>query len=439
MCSIVITMNSNLIRTIIMDQLRDMKRLFKEENLIKRDAFENWNNATNTDLIKVIYGVRRSGKSIFSFQLLKHKKYAYLNFDDERLVGLKTQDLNTVLEAFYQIHDDFKFVLLDEIQNVQGWELFVNRLKRQGLIVIITGSSSNLLSKELGSHLTGRFIPIGIYPFSFKEFLIYKNIKFDENEIWTTRTKSLLIKNLNEYIKLGGFPEAVKYPDYSRQYLSNLYSNIISKDVIGRYNIKYIRAIKDIANYLLANYSNLVTYNKIKNRFDLKSVHTAKNYLSYLEDALLFIMPDKFSLKSSERSTSPKKVYAIDSGLINAISIPMSENIGPLMENITAIELMRSKSKDPMMELYYWRDYQQHEVDFVIRSSQKIQNLIQVSYISDSTDLDRREIRSLIKASELLRCESLNIITWDYHDQIEIKGNRINCIPLWYWLIYHNV
>ena len=428
-------MKPNILQTVIIDQMKDKKRILNAENIIEREFYEQWNNIMATDLIKVIYGVRRCGKSVFSFQLLKEKNSAYINFDDERIVGINADDLDEVIQAFYQVYGDIKYVLLDEIQNIPGWELFVSRIMRQGFNVVITGSSANLLSKELATHLTGRYLPIGIFPFSYREFLAYRKIRFKEKTIFSTRTKSILIKNLDDYLGTGGFPEALKYPDYSSNYLSTLYSDIISKDVVGRYNIRYIRTLKDIANYVISNFSNPMTYNKIKNKFELKSVHTVKNYLSYLEDASIIIMVNKYSSRHGDRLVSPKKVYVVDIGMAKAVAFFTSKNSGPLMENIVALELFRKKSLDPAIELFYWRDYQQHEVDFMIKRGQKIERLIQVSYAIDDDDIKKREIRSLLKASKDLNCDALAVITWDYMDEREIAGKDISFIPLWYWLI----
>ncbi len=422
------------LQTVIIDQMEDTKRIFSSENIIEREFFYHWDNVISTDLVKVIYGVRRCGKSIFSFQLLEQRESAYINFDDERLAGIKTDDLDEVVQAFYQVYGDTKYILLDEIQNIPGWELFVSRLMRQGFNVVITGSSANLLSKELATHLTGRYLPLGIFPFSYREFLAYRGIRIEKEKILGTRTKSILMKNLYDYLETGGFPEALKYPDYRRKYLSTLYSDIISKDVVGRFNIRYIRTLKDIANYVISNFSNLMTYNRIKNKFELKSVHTVKNYLSYLEDASIIIMVDKYSSKHRGRIVSPKKVYVVDVGVAQAVAFFISKNFGLLMENIVAIELFRKKAQDPAIELFYWRDYQQHEVDFIIKRGQNIERLIQVSYANSDDDINKREIRALLKASEDLKCGVLTVITWDYLDEREIAGKDIHFIPLWHWL-----
>ncbi len=428
-------MNVNEIRTIISDQREEIQRIFTEENIIEREFLDAWKKFMDSNLIKVVTGIRRSGKSVFSFQLLNKKKYAYINFDDERLVGLKPADLNMILEAFYQLYGDFKYIFLDEIQNIEGWELFVNRLKRQGFNVVVTGSNAKLLSKELATHLTGRYIGIEIFPFSFREFLTFENFDMTNNDLYSTRKKSLLIKKLREYITHGGFPEAIKDKELSKSYLPTLYSTILTKDVISRYKINYVTTLKEISNYLISNFSKYITFNKIKNNYNLKSPHTSKKYVSYLEESYLFFLLDKFSFKYKEVTASPKKVYAVDTGIINVMAFASSENFGRLMENLIAIELLRKKAFNPLSEIYYWKDYQQKEVDFVLKKGPKVEQLIQAAYVSSPDEIDKREYVALTKASKELQCNNLLMITWDYEAKETLDGKKIEFIPLWKWLL----
>ncbi|MEA3457487.1 MAG: ATP-binding protein [Candidatus Thermoplasmatota archaeon] len=428
-------MDVEKIKNIISDQREEIKRIFAEEKIIDREFLPKWKTSMESSFIKISTGVRRSGKSVFSFQLLKNKEYAYINLDDERLVGLKTSDLNSILEAFYQLYGDFKFIFLDEIQNVEGWELFVNRLKRQGFNVLVTGSNAKLLSKEMATHLTGRHISMEIFPFSFREFLDFEQFNFSKEDFYSTRRKSFLIEKLREYIKIGGFPEVLKNKALSKTYLSTLYSTILSKDVVSRYSVKYATTLKEISNYLVSNFSRLITYNKIKNNFMIKSSHTSKKYVSYLQEPYLFFLLDKFSFKYKEVASSPKKVYVVDTGLINTVAFSSSNNHGRLIENVVAVELLRKKSFDPLLELYYWKDYQQREVDFVLKRGSGVEGLIQVSYVSGRDELNKRELTSLVKASDVLKCKNLLIITWDYEDELQVDNKKIKCLPLWKWLL----
>jgi len=428
-------MDAKTIQAILSDQREDIQRICNEKTIIEREDLNTWKKTMDSSLIKVVTGVRRSGKSVFSFQLLNNRTYAYINFDDERLVGLKASDLNIILEACYQQLGEFTYIFLDEIQNIEGWELFVNRLNRQGFNVLITGSNAKLLSKELATHLTGRYLSMELFPFSFKEFLTYEKFPITEKKTYSTREKSLLIKKLQDYILYGGFPEALKDKNLSKNYLTTLYSTILTKDVISRYKIQYVTTLREISNYLLANFSKYITYNSIKKIFNLKSSHTSKKYISYLQEPYLFFLLDKFSFKYKEVVASAKKVYSIDTGIINAISFETSKNFGRLLENMVAIELLRRKTSNPLIELYYWKDYQQREVDFVLKRGPQVQQLIQVTAASTSHDIDKREYTALFKASEELRCKDLLVITWDYKAKEVIDRKEIQFIPLWKWLI----
>lgn len=425
-------MNKRNIKEIIEDQAEVRERIYKNEKIIEREQLDFWGDYVQNELVKVTTGVRRSGKTVFTHLLLRDKNYASVNFDDERLAFAEKEDLNTILEVLYNQYGDFRELLLDEIQNVSGWELFVNRLQRSKINLFITGSNANLLSQELSTHLTGRTIQIEMLPFSFREFLIWKGLRTPKT---STKGRATIKKHLEEYIKIGGFPEVVKEPEMKRMYLSSLYSSIITKDIISRHNIRFVKTFKEMSSTIISNFSNLITYNKLKNTHDIKSVHTAKNYVDYLSEAYLVQLVEKYSPKPKEVVNSPKKVYIIDCGLINTISHSITENFGRLMENIVYLELMRRGSIDRAQEIYYWKDYQDKEIDFVLKRVKKITSLIQVTNASGSDEVDKREIRNLLKGAELLKCKDLKVITWDYEDEEIFDGKKIEFISLWRWLL----
>ncbi len=293
---------------------------------------------------------------------------AFVNFDDEMLAFLRKEELNSVVKALYEVYGDFKCLLLDEVQNVEGWELLVSRLQRKGMNIVVTGSNARLLSREFSTYLTGRHVKMEIFPFSFREFLLWKGAHFEEAN---TRSSSLLKRYLEEYIKIGGFPEVVKNPEIRNSYLSSLYSSIISRDIMERRSIRFTRTFRELAITAMSNFSRMVSYNKLKNTHGLKSVHTAKNYLKYLEEAYLMFTLEKYSPKPKEVVNSPKKLYLVDSGLINALSISSSKDAGLLMENIVFLELQRRKAIEENLEMYYWRDTAGKEVDFLIKKGKK--------------------------------------------------------------------
>ncbi len=428
-------MNIAQLKEIVADQKEVVDKEIKDQKIIKREFREPCKYLSETDLIKVITGVRRCGKSIFAHQLFQNKPYAYINFDDERLSKIKTDELNDVLKAFYELYGEVENIVLDEIQNVPGWELFANRLKRMGKNLVVTGSNASLLSKKLATHLTGRHISIELFPFSFREYLAYEGINFSKDDFYSTKKVSEINHNLNKYLELGGFPEILKYKNAKEQYLSALFSTILTKDVIIRYNIKYKADIKEIAFYLLSNISDTTTFSAMKNISEFKSTHTAKNYISYLEDAYLFITTSKFSYKKKEIERSPKKVYVIDTGLANVLGFKFTEKYGKIIENAVAIELCRRKSINPRIEIYYWKDYHQREVDFILKEGIEIKELIQVCYDIRRYETKKREINALLIASQELRCNKLLIITWDFEGEEETGGKKVSYIPLWKWLL----
>ena len=432
MSALLFIMNKSEIKRIIEDQEDEKEKIGTTEKIIKREQLNIWQKFVQNDLIKVTMGVRRSGKTVFTHLLLKKHPYAYVNFDDERLAFVESDDLNDVLESLYEIYDDFEYLLLDEVQNVPGWELFVNRLQRNKIKVFVTGSNANLLSKELSTHLTGRFIEMEILPFSFREFLLYRGIDKIKT---TTRERARLKSNLEDYIDLGGFPEVVKAPEIQNTYLSSLYSSIITRDIISRYNIRFLKTFREMATTLISNFSHTITFNKLKNVHGLKSIHTAKNYVEYLSDAYLIYILEKYSPKPKEIANSPKKLYITDTGLINTLSVSASKNKGDLLENLIFLQLERKRAQNPNIEVYYWRDYQNQEIDFVIRIGKSVDTLIQVTYASDRNEIDSREIKSLLKGAGLLKCKNLLVITWDYEDEEVIDSKKILYTPAWKWLL----
>ena len=425
-------MNPTTIKDVIGDQSEERLHLQKDKRIIERDGLAHWRRFIDNDLVKVTMGVRRSGKTTFTHQLLGGRDYAFVNFDDERLASLGTEDLDRVLGALYGHYGDFENLLIDEVQNVHGWELFVNRLQRVGKRVFVTGSNANLLGMELATHLTGRAVQMEMMPFSFREYLTWNGVDAGGS---STRARARLKRSLEDYIKVGGFPEVVRNPDISGEFLPSLYSSIITKDIVARRGIRFVRTFREMATTLLSSVSTLMTYNRVKGAHGLKSVHTAKNYVDFLAEAYLLRTLDRFSPKPKEIANSPKKVYAIDTGMVNALSVSSSKDRGRLIENVAFLHLTRRRALDPLMSLFYWADYQGHEVDFVIRRAKRVEGLVQVTHASGPDEISTRETRGLIKAARLLRCRDLRIVTWDFEGELTREGRVFVCVPLWKWLL----
>lgn len=433
-------MEKTVIKQVLLEQRKEIDRILVQK-VIERETISRKQfplSDPHSELIAVIMGVRRSGKSVLAHLLLKDKNYGYVNFDDERLIGVKTEDLNDFFEVIKQIDPEVKHILLDEIQNVYGWELFVNRLKRLGYNLIITGSNSNLLSKELATHLTGRHVSVELFPFSFREFLNLKNKNFSADDLRVTEKKGEIKHLLDEYVKYGGFPEVIKMEtsETKIQYLKDLYDRIITRDVISRFSVRYVKDLKEIAYYLISNFSSRISYNKIKNMFNIKSVHTVKNYVGYLEECYLIVQLSAFSFKAKNRIMQPKKIYAIDVGMTNAVTTGFSPDFGRIMENLVFLELLRRKQDE---QLFFYSDAHQHEVDFVIKRGLGIEQIIQVCHSVEDVETKKREIRSAITASETLKCDNILIITGDYDNEEDAKWQnvkrRIRFVPMWKWLL----
>ena len=388
-----------------------------------------------SNIIKVVIGPRRAGKSTFVLRSIEKAKFAYINFDDERLIKIENYD--DLLKYLKEIFGEFKYLILDEIQNVPGWELFLNRLQRSGYNMIITGSNSMLLSKELSTHLTGRHLDTLVLPFSFKEFLSAKKVevKIKDNSV---EEVGEIIRFLREYLDVGGFPELVIKNLNQKDYLNTLVDSVVLKDIVNRYNIRFSSLIYNLVKYLIENFSHEASLNSIKNTLHLNSVHTVDNYVRYICEAFLIFRINKFSVKSKERAGFGSKIYVIDNGIANAYSFRSSENIGKLMENTVAIELVRRSEFFKRFTVNYWRNVQKKEVDFVIKDGIRVRQLIQVTYASSKETIKNREIENLLVASSELKCSDLLVITWDYEAMETVKGKKIKFIPLWKWLLNLN-
>lgn len=415
---------------LLRDQRQELEEELENKKILQREAETYFKGILSSKLIKVISGVRRCGKSVFAYMLLKNENFAYMNFDDERL---HVFDTNQILSSFYEIYGkNLKLIFLDEIQNLDRWELFANRLKRAGFNLFITGSNAKLLSRELATHLTGRHMTMELFPFSFREYLGAINFKED---FGTTRGIGLLKRELRNYLNLGGFPEIIVEKENPKIYIRELYRKIIERDIVNRYDISYKRTFREIALSLMSNPARSISFNRIKKQFGLGSEHTVKNYLSYLEEAYLIFLLNRFSYKSVEVEKSEKKVYVIDTGIINNISLKFARDYGHIYENVIAIELFRKKAFDPHIEIYYWKNPQHEEVDFVIKEGLKVRQLIQACWNIDDYDTKKREIRALLKASKELKCRNLLVITEDEEGEEKTKGKTIRYIPLWKWLL----
>ena len=418
------------IKEVILDQRQQLDDLRKRENIIERAGINAAKFLAYPNIL-VILGVRRCGKSTLSFQLFSGQKFGYINFDDDRLNSIKAADLNKILQAFYELYGtDIENIILDEVQEVDAWQKFASRL-RLDKKVIVTGSNSEILSGELATSLTGRHIDITLFPFSFEELLIYKGINYKGT--LTTKEKALLSNAMEDYLYNGGFPERLKF---GKELLRQIYNDIITKDIVKRHRIKNESNLRGVSTFLMSNISKEFSYSSIIKATSVKNVLTVSKWISYLEDAYLFFKLNRFSFKLKETVFAPKKIYAIDTGLSNSLSLNLSERFGQLIENAVAIELFRRRAEEHnKYDLFYWKDHQQREVDFIVKESSKVSQLIQVTYASPNDEIANRETRNLLTASKELHCNNLLIVTWGYEGTIQKENKIIKCIPLWKWLL----
>lgn len=422
------------IKKVIVDQKEELAEFFQREKIIDREiGVEKLREFLKYPNILLITGPRRSGKSTLATQIFKEEKYGFLNFDDERLAGFSTEDFDIAIQAFYDLFgEDLDCFIFDEIQNISGWELFASRLRKTKKIVI-TGSNANLLSGDLATHLTGRYLESVLYPFSFREFLIFKGIEIAKEDFYSVKKISQIKKRLNEYLEGGGFPESFKF---GSAIVGKIYDDVITKDILLRYGIRNKKSFRELSNYIISNFSQEIGYAKLGKIFSIKNVHTVKNYVEYLSSSFLILMLSKFSYKLKQQFITSKKAYGIDTGLVNSVAFQFSENSGKIMENAVMIDLKRRGDYfEAGTDIYYWRDYSDKEVDFAVKKGNKITQLIQVCQSLANFETKEREIKSLVKASEELHCDNLLIITFSEEGIEKSEGKEIIIIPFWKWLL----
>lgn len=386
----------------------------------------------DSNMAQVVIGVRRSGKSVLCYNVLrKHEKeFAYVNFDDERFEYLQSGDLNTLLEVLYKIYGDFKYLFLDEIQNVDGWHLFVNRLLRQRMHVLVTGSNAKLLSGELATHLTGRYEQIELYPFSFSEYCLCKGMDVRSN---TTKAEAFRRTAFDEYLKQGGFPELL-YKKNKVRYVAALVDSILKRDIEQRYKIRYTRAFEQLSNHLLNIVPVPVVASDLADLFGFKSHHTVNNYINFLKQAYILSGVQRYSAKSKRRIRD-EKIYPIDVAFMDARADAFAgDNLGWRLETLVYIELQR-RNRPQGRDIYYYKNTNNYEADFVVCKGNVVEEIYQVCYDLSHEKTCRREFRGMLVASKETRCDSLFLITDFQREEVEIEGKKINIIPAYEWLL----
>lgn len=421
-------MDTREFERVLLDQKEDLN-LLKDKNFCHRA--EESLIELDSGLAQVVIGVRRSGKSTLCYNKLEVAKvnYAYVNFDDENLYGLDIKDMNNVLQVLYSIYGDFTHLFLDEIQNIEGWHLFVNRMLRKGIHVLLTGSNSKLLSGELASHLTGRHHTIELLPFSFKDWCNYNNVPTTP---LTTKNTGLLMGAFNKYMEQGGFPELLTERNHTG-YIGSLFHNIITQDIQNRFNIKYTDSLERMAAHLLNTVPTIIVKDKLQELFGFKSHHTLGNYLSYLMQTYLICTVSKYSAKSKERSVA-EKAYAIDVAFMNKRENALAgKNLGWRLETIVYLELRR-RIKTEEEDIYYFNNGNT-EADFMVCDGNTVKSIYQVAYDISTPKTRRREINGAATAAKRTRCDNVYILTDHQRETIIYDNVKIKVIPVWEWIV----
>ncbi len=380
--------------------------------------------------IKLITGPRRAGKSVLALQILSDKNFAYLNFDDAALLENFSED--SVEQALGEVYPGYEFLLLDEVQNLDGWSMWIERLYRNGVNMVITGSNANLLSDDLAAVLSGRYVEIRLFPFSAGEYMEYLGYPIkSETPSQTAETNS----RLEMFMKSGGYPEIAKTPQVASGYLSAMYDAIIMKDIVRRYKVRKVDELYNVADWLLSNFTNPFSATSLSEELGMSSVLTVQKFSGYLQDTYLFQYLPRFSNKLKLMKKADRKVYAIDNGYIMARAFELSVNTGRLLENLIFQELLKRSYDIKKYELFYYRSRNDREVDFVCRRGIKVEQIIQVCYDMSSAKTRKREVESLIECAGELKCSSLSIITWNQEDTIEKDEYTIKVVPFRQWIL----
>lgn len=410
-------------RNIITNQRKERDLLLSHPYL-SRHTHDDVEELLQSRQIKLITGPRRTGKSTEALLMLKGTNFAYLNFDDAQLLNNWDEDL--VMETLLQVYPNYDYLLLDEVQNLEEWDLWVSKLYRQGINMVITGSNAKMLSSEMATLLTGRYIQIEMLPFSLEEYLAWSQQDSHDLKMTSPQAASAL---MSDYLHHGGYPETIQSRSLTESYLSTLFDSIIWKDVAKRHRVRNINDLNDLAMYLLSNFCNAFSANELAEELGLASVATTKKFMMYLQEPYLFFYLSRYNNKLKIMKKAPQKVYIVDNGFVSAKAFNLSENLGRLLENQVFIELLR-RGYDTEKSLFYYRSRNDKETDFVTRKGTHVECLIQVCYDLSSERTLRREVDSIIECAGELKCDKLIIITMNENRTIEKNGYKIEVVSI---------
>ena len=410
-------------KTIILNQRRERDELMSRPYLMRRSN-QDTDLLLSSSLIKLITGPRRVGKSTQALLMLRDKNFAYLNFDNYSL--LDAWDANLVMRMLDDVYPGYEYILLDEVQNLDGWDLWVSELYRLGKNLVITGSNARMLSSEMATVLTGKYLQLEMLPFSLEEFFDWNklDLHFLNPE---DKTNSLVLAD--DYLRNGGYPEVVASRQLTRSYLDTLFDSIVWKDVAKRHNVRNVTDLNNLAMYLVSNFCNPVSANDLTTELGFSSVNTTRKYMDYLHEPYLFYYLSRYNNKLKLMKKAPRKVYVVDNGFVTSKAFSLSDNLGRLLENQVFIELVR-RGYDVERTMFYYRSRNDKEVDFVLRKEAHIERLVQVCYDMSNPKTEKREVDSIVECAGELKCSSLVIVTDNDKRTIEKDGYKIDVVPI---------
>jgi predicted AAA+ superfamily ATPase len=406
-----------------MNQRKERDELLSRPYLIRRSSQDS-DVLLNSHLIKLITGPRRVGKSTHALLMLRDKNFAYLNFDSQPL--LDAWDANLVMRMLDDVYPNYEYLLLDEVQNLDAWDLWVSELFRKGKNLVITGSNAKMLSSEMATVLTGKYLQIEMFPFSMEEFFDWN--KLDLHNLKSEQQAEGKVLT-DDYMRNGGYPEVVASRQLVRSYLDTLFDSIIWKDVAKRHNVRNITDLNNLAMYMISNFCNPLSANELSEELGFQSVNTTKKFMDYLHEPYLFYYMSRYNNKLKLMKKAPRKVYVVDNGFVTAKAFAVSENLGRLLENQVFVELVR-RGYNTDKSMFFYRSRNDKEVDFVLRKGAHIERLVQVCYDMSSPKTEKREVDSIVECAEELRCSNLTIVTHEEERTLEKNGYTISVVPV---------
>lgn len=410
-------------KTIIQNQRKERDELMSRTYLTRRSN-QDADVLLSSRLIKLITGPRRVGKSTQALLMLRDRNFAYLNFDSQSL--LEAWDANLVMRMLDDVYPGYEYLLLDEVQNLDAWDLWVSELFRMGKNLVITGSNARMLSSEMATVLTGKYLQVEMLPFSLDEFFDWNKLDL---RVLQPEQKMEATVLADDYLRNGGYPEVVASRQLTRSYLDTLFDSIIWKDVARRHNVRNITDLNNLAIYLLSNFCNPVSANDLAVELGFSSVNTTKKYMDYLHEPYLFYYLSRYNNKLKLMTKASRKVYVVDNGFVTSKAFSLSDNLGRLLENQVFVELIR-RGYDVDKTIFYYRSRNDKEVDFVLRKGTHIDKLVQVCYDMSSPKTEKREVDSIVECANELKCNNLFIVTNDDKRIIDKDGYTINVVPI---------